>query len=68
MMRENYEYFNAPSRWTIYKRIMELSGESYSFESFLEYDAVNRSSATKAVRPPMRAPEHVHLTPPVILP
>ena len=68
MMRENYEYFNAPSRWAIYKRIMELSGESYSFESFLEYDAVNRSSATKAVRPPMRAPEHVHLTPPVILP
>ena len=68
MMRDNYEYFNAPSRWAIYKRIMELSGESYSFESFLQYDAVNRSSATKAFRAPMRAPEHVHLTPPVILP
>ncbi len=68
MMRHNYEYFNAPSRWAIYKRIMELSGESYSFESFLQYDAVNRASATKAFRAPMRAPEHVHLTPPVILP
>ena len=43
MMRYNYEYFNAPSRWAIYKRIMELSGESYSFQTFLEYDAVNRN-------------------------
>ena len=42
MMNDNYEYFNAPSRWAIYKRIMELSGEEASFEKFLEYDAVNR--------------------------
>ncbi len=26
----------------IYQRIMKLSGESYSFEKFLQYDAVNR--------------------------
>lgn len=44
MMRENMEYFNAPSRWAIYKRIMELSGENYSFETFLEYDEVNRGT------------------------
>ena len=44
MMRDNYEYFNAPSRWAIYKRIMELSGEEASFQKFLEYDAVNRGN------------------------
>ena len=42
MMNLNVEYYNAPSRWAIYKRIMELSGEDCSFEKFLEYDAVNR--------------------------
>lgn len=42
MMNHNAEYFNAPSRWAIYKRIMELSGETPSFDKFLEYDAVNR--------------------------
>ena len=42
MMRFNDDYFNAPSRWAIYKRIMELSGETASFSKFLEYDAVNR--------------------------
>ena len=42
MMRDNMPYFNAPSRWAIYQRIMKLSGEECSFEKFLEYDAVNR--------------------------
>ena len=42
MMNDHYEYYNAPSRWAIYKRIMELSGEEASFDKFLEYDAVNR--------------------------
>lgn len=74
MMRENMEYFNAPSRWAIYKRIMERSGESYSFEQFLEYDAVNRAvtAATKsaAVRPPMKDAANrrfVPTAPPVIV-
>ena len=44
MMNQNMEYFNAPSRWAIYKRIMELSGETASFSKFLEYDAINRGS------------------------
>lgn len=35
--------FNAQCRWVIYQRIMKLAGEEYSFESFLEYDAVNRA-------------------------
>ena len=44
MMNQNMEYFNAPSRWAIYKRIMELSGETASFTKFLEYDSINRGS------------------------
>ncbi|MBO4231435.1 MAG: Ig-like domain-containing protein [Bacteroidales bacterium] len=44
MMRDNFDYYNAPSRWAIYKRIMELSGEEASFEKFLDYDAVNRKN------------------------
>ena len=56
MMRYDDEYFNAPSRWAIYKRIMELSGEEASFEKFLEYDAVNRGAvAAAASRPPLKA-------------
>ena len=42
MMNQNVEYFNAPSRWAIYQRILKLSGETPSFDKFLEYDAVNR--------------------------
>ena len=71
MMYENAEYFNAPSRWAIYKRIMELSGEEYSFETFLEYDAVNRGKAAAAPRPPLKAAARRHgghTAPPVILP
>jgi thiol-disulfide isomerase/thioredoxin len=56
MMNQDVEFFNAPSRWAIYKRIMELSGEEYSFETFLEYDAVNRGkTAAAAARPPLKA-------------
>ena len=74
MMNNNVEYFNAPSRWAIYKRIMELSGEEYSFDTFLAYDAVNRGQASAAVaRPPLMAGKaaahsHKHTAPPVVLP
>ena len=68
MMRDNLEYFNAPSRLAIYKRIMELSGEGYSFEKFLEYDAVNRAAPLSAPRPPLKAPMRFEETPPRILP
>lgn len=51
MMNKNVEYFNAPSRWAIYQRIMKLSGESCSFDKFLQYDAVNRSQPNPASRP-----------------
>ena len=48
MMNQNVEFFNAPSRWAIYKRIMELSGGTATFSKFLEYDAINRSAAAAA--------------------
>lgn len=40
-MNEYAPYFNAPSREAIYKRMMLLSGETYSFEKFADYDKVN---------------------------
>lgn len=74
MMNEDAPYFNAPSRWAIYKRIMELSGEAASFDKFLEYDAVNRQASVNAAaaRPPMKAAENsrrsfVPTAPPVIV-
>ena len=69
MMKDNYEYFNAPSRWAIYKRIMELSGEEASFAKFLEYDAVNRGATKAGVRPPLKRPDDWQPgAPPVIVP
>ena len=50
MMRFNDDYFNAPSRWAIYKRIMELSGGTATFSKFLEYDAINRGQQHNAPR------------------
>ena len=69
MMRDGYEFFNAPSRWAIYKRIMELSGEEASFDKFLEYDAVNRGKAQNAAPRKAAAKRSVeHFAPPVIVP
>ena len=69
MMRDDLEYFNAPSRWAIYQRIMKLSGEDYSFEKFLEYDAVNRNAVLSAPRPPLKSTRvREHPAPPVIHP
>ena len=47
MMRYNDSPFNAPSREQIYKRIMQCSeGDSwtYDYETFVEYDAINRNT------------------------
>ena len=48
VMNSDYSYFNAPSREAIYKWIMQWSegdGWEYDYETFVEYDAINRSSA-----------------------
>lgn len=71
MMRDNYEYFNAPSRWAIYQRIMKLSGEKCTFEKFLEYDAVNRSASAAASKQSMKGAANrmiEHSAPPVVVP
>ena len=71
MMRDNYEYFNAPSRWAIYQRIMKLSGEECTFEKFLKYDAVNRGASTDAAKMSMKGAANrkvEHSAPPVIVP
>jgi hypothetical protein len=50
-MRYNTGGFNAPSREAIYYRIHKLAyGDSweYSYEDFVEYDAVNRSTSSSA--------------------
>ena len=45
IMRDHYaedgKFFNAPSRWAIYQKIMGRAGESYSFNDFLNYDKKN---------------------------
>ena len=68
MMRHQYEYFNAHSRWAIYQRIMKLSGETPSFAKFLEYDAVNRSQQHSAPARPRNYVEWVPDNAPVVRP
>ena len=68
MMNDNYEYYNAPSRWAIYQRIMKLSGEQYSFEKFLEYDAVNRGKKQSSALRTRSAVKWQSTAPPVITP
>ena len=68
MMNENMEYFNAPSRWAIYKRIMELSGETASFDKFLEYDAVNRGKQQSSAPRTRSAVEWEPTAPPIVVP
>jgi len=35
------QYYNAPSRWAIYRRIMQLAGKECSFDNFSQYDKKN---------------------------
>lgn len=47
IMRFNTDGFNAPSRFAIYKRIVELSeGRTVSFEEFATFDAKNLEKAS----------------------
>ena len=68
IMQDYSNEFNAPSRAAIYKRIMELSGEGYSFDKFLEYDAVNRNtSAGILTKSPLFLKKYINLAPPVVI-
>lgn len=44
LMRGNTKQYNAPSRWSIYQKIMEQAGETYTFQNFLAYDQKNLSN------------------------
>ena len=69
IMNMNMGDYNAPSRWAIYQRIMKLSGETPTFEAFLQYDEVNRRSGG-GIRPPLKAVANRHIergAPPVIV-
>ena len=68
MMNMNMGDFNAPSRWAVYKRIMELSGETASFDKFLEYDAVNRGKQQSSAPRTRSGMEWEPGAPPVIRP
>lgn len=51
IMRYNTGGYNAPSREAIYKRIMTISegsGWEYDYETFVAYDAINRSASSQA--------------------
>ena len=54
IMRHNTDGFNAPSREAIYYRIHKLAYGAdweYDYEEFVEYDAINRKSASRTVVP-----------------
>ena len=46
-MNNNIAYFNAPCRAAIVKRILTLSGETFSLEAFMENDIIEPPPATK---------------------
>ena len=66
IMRYNTGGFNAPSREALYKRVMELSGEVYSWEEFVEYDAINRSVTRSLFQKQIVQPELPLHTPVII--
>ena len=61
MVRSNSGYFSTFCRELIVRRIMELSGEEYTFEKFLERDV---PPAPELYHAPAAA-DYVHL-PPII--
>lgn len=65
-MRDNDMYFNAFCRELIVKRILELSGEGYTFEKFLAKDSdEGRPSYGAASAFHRRAPEYNEHQPPI---
>lgn len=62
IMRNNTDGFNAPSREAIYYRIHKLAYGAdweYDYEEFVEYDAINRKSASEATAPQKRRMNYV---------
>lgn len=42
--------YNAPSRYSIYKKVMDMAGEEHSWESFVEFDAPAREQVASQLR------------------
>jgi len=62
-MVNNINYYSAPSREAIVKRIKFLANEAYSFEEFLANDVTTKPKYMLA--PPTRLQEYLYLHPPV---
>lgn len=68
-MNGMYGNFNAPSRYAIYKKIMERSGESWSWASFKAYDQKNLSMSFNGHNAPLVGQEELPAhCPPVSIP
>lgn len=76
IMRYNYGFFNAPSRESIYKKIMRFSegdGWTYDYETFVEFDAKGRGEEAAHSYPYTKAygaqaqKKNVPLHPPVLM-
>lgn len=75
IMDDNMGEFNAPSREAIYYRIHKLAygpDWEYDYEKFVEYDAINRKSASESAAPQKRRMNYVEQAfepthPPVIV-
>ena len=68
-MNGMYGNFNAPSRYAIYKKIMQRSGESWSWASFKSYDQKNLSMSFNGHYGPVAQPEELPAhCPPVAVP
>ncbi|MFR9496391.1 MAG: M64 family metallopeptidase [Rikenellaceae bacterium] len=72
IMRYNTGGYNPPSREEIYRRIIELSGDTYSYEEFVSYDQINLTNAAviqKAAQSDQIDRAHfMHLSEPVMVP
>lgn len=68
IMRSNKGMFNSPSRYALFKRIMELSGDTSSWEKFVNYDTKNLASSNVLEADGYAAPDDfVPLSRPVIV-
>jgi len=66
-MNNNIPYFNAQSRWAIYSRMMNLSGQEPDFEEFVGNDSPESGQAHALRYHALPSSEEfIHLHPPVI--
>jgi hypothetical protein len=47
-MNNNVPYYNAPTRWSAVQRIMQIAGQPFTFEQFVQTDVIDQSGLTMA--------------------